>query len=223
MKFNHIAKACLLAAGIATGFSSAANAGFYSDRTAWEAAVTGLTTVDFQGIVANSSFANATPSTTIGGVNFALGGDSNGLLFLLGDNYYYPSSVLSTQQSSTGVQSLVITLPGLFGAIGVDFGTFAPATVNFSDATPGQGGGSGIDVNTPDYPSMIFFGYVADVGDDPIGAFKMTMAGSAQSEINIDNLSFANVPLRGVPEPVTLSLFGAGIAGVVALRRRRKA
>jgi hypothetical protein len=40
----------------------------------------------------------------------------------------------------------------------------------------------------------------------------------------IDLLVYAgNIPVRNVPEPITLSLFGAGIAGAVAMRRRKKA
>ena len=35
-------------------------------------------------------------------------------------------------------------------------------------------------------------------------------------------VAIPGIPLRNVPEPLTLSLFGAGIAGVAAYRRRRK-
>ncbi len=68
-------------------------------------------------------------------------------------------------------------------------------------------------------------------------AAGMTFAGTAKSVVfdgggGIDLISFDNITLGadvpggspgGVPEPLTLSLFGAGLAGMAASRRRRKA
>jgi PEP-CTERM motif len=68
----------------------------------------------------------------------------------------------------------------------------------------------------------------------PFVAAGITFAGTAESisfngvanEIVFDDITFGSAtpgPVTGVPEPVTLSLFGAGVAGMVAMRRRKKA
>ncbi len=46
---------------------------------------------------------------------------------------------------------------------------------------------------------------------------------SGESYIGLDNVSVTDTgPNTGVPEPITLSLFGTGLAGAVAVRRRKK-
>ncbi len=42
------------------------------------------------------------------------------------------------------------------------------------------------------------------------------------NDFTLDDISFA-APTRGVPEPLSLALFGGGLAGIGAIRRRRKA
>jgi PEP-CTERM motif len=41
--------------------------------------------------------------------------------------------------------------------------------------------------------------------------------------VDTEGFTFTNYAFRNVPEPLTLSLFGAGLAGAAAMRRRRKA
>jgi len=61
-----------------------------------------------------------------------------------------------------------------------------------------------------------FFGFVST---DAFTSFTITNGGGFET-FDMDNLHFeANT---NVPEPVTLSLFGAGLAGAIAMRRRKK-
>lgn len=54
--------------------------------------------------------------------------------------------------------------------------------------------------------------------------FSVTDAASAYVDDNATGARFTNFAFRvDVPEPLTLSLFGAGFAGAVAMRRRNKA
>lgn len=59
-----------------------------------------------------------------------------------------------------------------------------------------------------------------------IALADITSNGNSYTGLNIPitfTLTRAATPPVGVPEPLTLSLFGAGLAGAAALRRRRKA
>lgn len=54
-------------------------------------------------------------------------------------------------------------------------------------------------------------------------AFDRVVATSSSHAFEIDNIAFNPSVPTGTPEPITLSLFGAGLAGLGFARRRRKA
>jgi hypothetical protein len=54
-------------------------------------------------------------------------------------------------------------------------------------------------------------------------AFNRVVATSSSHAFEIDNLAFNPTIPTDAPEPITLSLFGAGLAGLGLVRRRRKA
>lgn len=68
--------------------------------------------------------------------------------------------------------------------------------------------------------SAIFIGALDPTADITSVTFDLTSAAFSPNDFAIDTL-FLNT-VTTVPEPLTLSLFGAGLAGTIALRRRRK-
>jgi hypothetical protein len=93
-------------------------------------------------------------------------------------------------------------------------------TVSFNDGTsqvinmPETGTGAGVG-------SLDFVGFT-DFGAS-ITSVSITSGNGSGDFIGVDDARFLAVPSTTVPEPITLSMFGAGIAGVAALRRRKKA
>jgi hypothetical protein len=57
-------------------------------------------------------------------------------------------------------------------------------------------------------------------GAAPVDQLKFLNDGSGGQWWLVDNINFG--PSSAVPEPITLSLFGAGLAGAAAMRRRKK-
>jgi hypothetical protein len=99
---------------------------------------------------------------------------------------------------------------------------------NFS--VPNCGGATGVDI-APDGGSLYFMcDFGSFVQTDFLGNFiaKIDAPGGAWEDIAIQQQFVCTDPNGcvpddgGVPEPVTLSLFGAGLAGISAIRRRRR-
>ncbi|HWU56028.1 MAG TPA: CHRD domain-containing protein [Rhizomicrobium sp.] len=71
--------------------------------------------------------------------------------------------------------------------------------------------------------------FITNNGGTPLSAEAALFAGieAGETYLNIHTSAFPGGEIRGfltlVPEPVTLSVFSAGLAGAVLLRRRRKA
>jgi hypothetical protein len=69
------------------------------------------------------------------------------------------------------------------------------------------------------YFAVTGFGY-CDGGDAVLGAWYGSAIGSNPSFFTLNE---EQLYVRAIPEPLTLSLLGAGLAGAVAMRRRKKA
>jgi hypothetical protein len=203
----------------------------YSNAAAWAAAVTGVTTINFEGIV-NSGNQNCgsgclsyglgpATGTTVGGVNFVVGPTgADDVFFILGDGYFgYPRSIVSVEPTAGGAAAdLLINLPSAVTALGFDFGRVFhadTATITLSD-------GSVQTVAAPSNPGLVFFGVTAPGG---ITSVDITLP-AADSPFGLDMSDFSyGTANTTVPEPSSLLLFGtmlAGVAGVAGILRRRR-
>lgn len=71
--------------------------------------------------------------------------------------------------------------------------------------------------------SAIFLGALDGTADILSISFDMTLAAGSPNSFAIDTLFIRTNPPNSVPEPLTLSLFGIGLGGLVAMRRRKRA
>lgn len=109
--------------------------------------------------------------------------------------------------TNVGVATTTPTFPGF--PLGVTSGTYSQ---NFDMSLASSYNGS----------------FITNHGGTPLSAETALFAGieAGETYFNIHTSSFPGGEIRGfltlVPEPVTLSVFGAGLAGAAFLRRRRR-
>lgn len=184
----------------------------FTDRAAWEAAVTGtgltvktemFDSTGFNGIGAN--FVTPQQGITIGN------SDNQGQIGGVG----YPD--VDWLYQKLGYTSETFTLPETTIAFGADlqdlpyYGTSTLALQIGSFFTPVSNYGSSFD--------FTFFGVLAEAGDDPFTTVQFLASGSFPVTA-YDNLSFASPAATAVPTPALLpGLVGMGIA---AFRQRQR-
>ena len=176
----------------------------YTDRTTWETAVTsGLTNIDFNGLVSGSK--NVTPSYSTGGVNFSVSGGSLSLVeSLSSDASYLNSGYLEWQQSNPN--TMTFTLPSA-NAFAFDYGQFRGNRSIFNIDVDGIVNSVSTELN-----AYSFFGAIADGN---IGSIGIDVR--ANNFPIIDNFSFGTT---AVPEPSIIALFAAGLFGLGFARRK---
>jgi hypothetical protein len=59
------------------------------------------------------------------------------------------------------------------------------------------------------------------IGVGFFGTAKSIDFGGTVNQIAFDNITFGSASPNGIPEPTTLALFGLGLAGISAVRRRK--
>lgn len=209
----------IAAAVVLVAASCAAQADvFYNNSTAWNAAVPGATTINFEGIVPDPPnylvIGGAGSSTVVGGVNFAVGpAGTNNLFFIVGDNFYYPSAAITPQITvldGAPPNDLLITLPQPVTALGFDFGGIFVgdnATITLSD-------GAVQTVAAPASPGLAFFGVTAPGG---LTSVDITLPSDSYG-IGVTDFSYESA----TPEPSFYSALGVGLAAMIGIVRRRR-
>jgi hypothetical protein len=201
---------CIL--GLAASYVANADV-IYNNPAAWQNAVSGATTINFEGIapVNGYTYIGSGPGTsfTLGGVQFAIGPASNGNLFIIGDNFYYPgTAVISSQESTTPVNDLLITLPRPVTALGFFFGDFDgdTATITLSDGTVAF-------PTAVEVPYLGFFGVTSNIGITSVGISAVDIT-TPDIVLNVASLSTGVVspePAEMVPLLALIALLAARI------------
>ncbi|HKQ46114.1 MAG TPA: CHRD domain-containing protein [Rhizomicrobium sp.] len=110
---------------------------------------------------------------------------------------------------------------------GVNVGV-ATTTPNFPGFPLGVTSGAYSQIFDMSLASSYSGGFLAANGGDPLAAEATLFAAisAGKTYFNLHSSAFPGGEIRGflvqAPEPLTLSVFGAGLAGAVLMRRRRK-
>ncbi|MBO9575961.1 MAG: PEP-CTERM sorting domain-containing protein [Sphingobium sp.] len=194
----------VLLATLAASAADASASTVYTDRTAFLAAVSGVSTDTFEENVAGSftyypSQYDGAGFTITGGPSFTVDPAFNGSLYQWNSGDVFDAEL----------HNLTVTAGAGIKGLGFDFGL------------PNDYHGTGIvTINGVDYavgsqPNFNFFGIVDDAG---VGAVSLDFHGGLGI---LDNLSIARETAGAVPEPASWAMMIGGLAVVGGAMRRR--
>ncbi|MFN9176224.1 MAG: PEP-CTERM sorting domain-containing protein [Synechocystis sp.] len=207
---------CALTA-IGTGNAEAA---IFTDKTTFLNVTTGLTTVDFEGLIAPDT-AGALPST-VSGVTFSNTGGSPFLLncATLPSSFGNCPNVIEaagpTTVGGTGNFPNVITaqFPGGFTAVGIDFLPYSFGDTQTVSTSTGETYEFTFNNNPPAY--VQFVGFTSDV---PITSLTFTVS-TASGQL-FDNVVYGQATSTEVPEPLTILGASAAVAFGAGFKHRK--
>ena len=189
----------------------------YTSESAFDAATTGLTTVDFNGIASSDSFVSyGTGPLSLSGVSFT----GNGSMFVIDPGFYGYSysngGFLTSDYSSPDI--ITATLPGGgFTAVGTDFGSLFSGGATF---TITLSTGDTFTVSTSGSIEFGTLGFVGFTSSTPITSITFSMPDTPNYNA-LDNFQFGTAV--AVPEPTSVVVFGmATLAGAVYCGWRRR-
>ena len=237
MPYGFLDRCCgLFAAGLLmASLPAGASLITFTNRTAFEAATTGLTNLTFEGIVptdAAQDFPNPAGLTT-DGITFLTSGTGPfgaGVVSVYGAGLAAEqSAVLNTgtgailvwaPPNQPGTAFLDVLLPSRKTAFATDvwaqqpFVTTVRAIVNSGEAT------QNFDVSTVDRPTPSFFGVTSDANTILLVRFAVP---AGQVGLILDNVSVgtAEGSTNPVPEPGAMVLLCAGLVGITVLSKRK--
>jgi PEP-CTERM motif len=106
---------------------------------------------------------------------------------------------------------------GTLSALSITFGSDV-----FNLADKNNGSNPLVQFTTGTLDDITYAGTAAN-GDSLMITSQFVYFTAANREQEIGTFTAVDPPLAPVPEPITLSVFGAGLAGAAAMRRRKKA
>jgi len=184
----------------------------YTDYASWAAAVSGVTTVTIpQPVDLNLGydfFGAGTASVTYSGVVFSSSSTlGDGYLFNIGTVFSEVPPVLSSQETSFGVENILISLPWDVTGFALNYGTFNAGRVTFqlSNGDSVTQGSTGSGYSVPDF-----------LGVTDSTSFNWVLVTSSDPVLNLNDVSY-----NGVPEPAVWLLLAGGLAGLLVHGRRR--
>jgi len=211
MKLKHKKVATLAATLITLGsLAGGANAAVitYTDRSAFEAALSTSTLLDFEGLAAGLA-TNLGTSISFGDLTYANSGAVWSTAF-----HGAPTIQVGDQND----QNTVISLTAGYDGLGMDLGLLFGAgfiSVELRDVTNNLIYSDTLSVTDNDNlgtPATTFFGFINDSGD--IGSLTLLSGGFPTT----DNVIFGSAAT--VPEPSSALLLGLGALGFVSRRKR---
>jgi len=207
--------------GLLLGTSSRVEAGLiiYHDSTSFQAATTGLSNINFNGVIpAGQTFQGFgippgyTDAAT--GTNFTFDNPGTGNINVTASNFCAPT-IFSADflNASVGVPSSaheIITLPGSYTAVSLLYSTFNQQSFLFSFSN----GQSHSESSTPAFGTEAFLGFTSTA---PFSSLSVSVPSDNDGLILV-GLQFGTV----VPEPSTLIIAGVALLPAAWFLRRSR-